>query len=111
MIILTLGMNGPNTGNDTTVTASANIPNQTTNFMDITTGPFTQDSGPSLPENFDVSVAISLDYFNLLLKPEIFSDIRNHTNNHVIFKQEEIWRNRNNPECVDIVCRKPQLKN
>ena len=43
------------------------------------------------------------DYFNLLFKPEIFCDIRDHTNNYAIFKQEEIWRNRNNPDYVDNV--------
>ena len=73
--------NEPNTVHDATVTANANIPNCTTNFTDITTEPFIQDSGPSLPENFDVSVATALDYSNLLFKPEIFSDIKDHTNN------------------------------
>ena len=57
--------NDPNTINDATVTANANIPNLTTNFTDITVEPFSQDSGPSLPENVDVSVA--LDYSNLSL--------------------------------------------
>ena len=74
--------NGPNTVND----ANANIPNCT----DMTTEPFTQGSGPSLPANFDVSVATTLDYFNLLFKPEIFSDIKDHTNSYAIFKQEKI---------------------
>ena len=63
--------NGPNTVNDSSATATANITNWTTNFTDITIEPFTQDSGPSLPKNFDVSVATALDYFNLLFKPEI----------------------------------------
>ena len=67
--------NGPNTVNDATVTVNANIPNWTTNFTDKKIEPFTQDSGPCLPESFDVSVAMALDYFNLLFKPEIFSDI------------------------------------
>ena len=71
--------NGCNTINDTTVNANANIPNWTTNFTDITTEPFTQDGGPCLPENFDVSVERALHYFNLLYKPEIFSDIKDHT--------------------------------
>ena len=57
--------NRPNAINDATVTANTNIPNWTTNFIAITTEPFTQDSGPSLPENFDVSVATALHYFNL----------------------------------------------
>ena len=95
--------NGPNTVNNATVTANANTPNQTTNFTDITIEPFTQEGGACLPENLDVSVARALDYFNLLFKPEIFSDIKEHTNNYAIFKQEEIWRNRNNPDYVDSV--------
>ena len=57
--------NGPNTVNDATVSANANIPNLKTNFTDITTEPFIQVSGPCLPENFDVSVATALDYFYL----------------------------------------------
>ena len=36
--------NGPNTINDATVTANANIPNGKTNFIDITIKPFTQES-------------------------------------------------------------------
>ena len=71
-----LDHNGPNTVHDATVTANANILNWTTNFNDITIELFTQDSGPCLPENFDVSVATALDHFNLLFKPEIFSDIK-----------------------------------
>ena len=95
--------NGPNTVNDASVTANANIPNWSTNFTDITTEPFTHDSGPCLLENFYVFMATALDYFNLLFKPEIFSDIKDHTNNYAIFKQEEMQRNRNNPDCVDSV--------
>ena len=68
--------NEPNTVNFSDVTTNANIPNWTTNFIYVTIEPFTQESGPSLPENFDVSVATALDYLNLLFKPEIFSDIR-----------------------------------
>ena len=49
--------NGPNTISDATVTANANIPNPTTNFTYITIEAFTQDNGPCLPENVDVSVA------------------------------------------------------
>ena len=52
-----------------------------------TTEPFTQDSGPCLPEISCVPVATALDYINLLFKPEIFSHKRNHTNNYAIFKQ------------------------
>ena len=93
--------NGPYTLNDATVTTNENIPNWTSNFTDITTEPFTQDSGPSLPKNLRFSVSNALDYYNLLFKPEIFNGIRDHTNNYVILKQDEIWRNRNNLDYVD----------
>ena len=93
--------NGPNAVNDATITDNVKIPNWTPNFTDLTSEPFTKDSGPSLPENFDVSVAAALDFFNLLFKLEIFSDRKDHTNNFANFKQEEIWRHRNNPVYVD----------
>ena len=86
--------NGPNTVNNTAATANTNIPHWTTYFTDIAIELFTQDSGHWLPHNCDVSVATALDYFNLLFKPEIFSDIRDHTNNFTIFKQEGIQRNK-----------------
>ena len=95
--------NGPKTVNDATVTTYANIPNWTTNFTDISTEPLTQDNVPSLPENFDVSVATALDYFNLLFKLKILSDIKDPTNTYAISKHKEIWRNRNNPDYVDSV--------
>ena len=106
-----LDHNGPNTVNDATITANANIPNWTTNFTDITIEPFTQDSGPSLPENFDVSLATALDYFNLLFKPEIISDIKDHTSANAIFKQKK-FKETERILIMLIVCgRKPQLKN
>ena len=48
-------------------------------------------------------MATALDHFILLFIPEIFSDIRDHTNNYAIFIQEEIWRNGKNPNYVDSV--------
>ena len=42
-----LDNNAPNTVNDATVTANANIPNLTTNFTDLAIESFTQDSGPT----------------------------------------------------------------
>ena len=55
---------GPNTLNDATVTNNENIPNWTNNFTDITIEPFTQRSGPCLPEKNENAY----NYFNLLLK-------------------------------------------
>ena len=55
-------------------------------------------------------MATELYYFNLLFKPEIFSDIRDHTNNYAIFKQDEIPRSRNNPDHVDTVWRETTVK-
>ena len=57
---------------------------------------------PLCLKTIDVSVT-TLDYFNLLFEPEIFSDIKDHTNNYAIFKQEEIWGNRNNSHYIDSV--------
>ena len=76
--------NGPNTVNDVTVTANANIPNWTTNFTDTTTEPFTQDSVPPLCENF--ALWQKLQFLQPIIQKEIFSDINDHTNNYVIFK-------------------------
>ena len=84
--------NVPNTINGATVNASANIPNWTTNFTDITIEPFTQDGGPSF------SMAKALGYFNLLFKPEIFSDIRNHYKQLCHLETRRNWRNRNNSD-------------
>ena len=77
-------VNGLNTVNGATVIANANIPNWITNFTDITVEPFTQNAGPSLPKNFDVSVATALDYFILLFKLGMFSDTKNK---YAIIKQ------------------------
>ena len=56
--------NGLITINDATVTANSNILNWTTNFSDKIIEPFTQDSGPSLHQNFNVfTVATAVDYF------------------------------------------------
>ena len=57
--------NGPKMLNDATSTVNANIPNWTTIFTDII-APFSWDSGPSLPEHFDVCMEAALDCFNLL---------------------------------------------
>ena len=48
-------------------------------------------------------MATALDYFNLLFKLEIFSDMKDHTNNYAIFKQEKIQRNRKNHDYADSV--------
>ena len=69
------------------------------------------ESDPCLPENFDVSVTTALEYFNLLFKPEIFHDIKDHMNNYTIFKQDEIWKKtRNNPDYVDSLWQKTTVE-
>ena len=82
---------------------NANAPNLTwtTNFGDVTVGPFEQDSGPNLPENFDVSAATPLNYFELLFKPEMFREIVTHTNNYAVFKRDETRAQKNEPDYVD----------
>ena len=102
--------NGPNTVKDAAVTANTNIPKWTTNFTNITIEPFTQNSGHCLLESLDVSMATALDFFNLLFKLEIFSDIKDHTNNYSIFKQEDLQRNRNNPDYVDSVWQETKVE-
>ena len=72
MILLSLPMQAFLTGQLTSLT---------------TIEPFTQDSSPFLPENVDVTVATALDFFNLLFKSEIFSDIKDHTYNYCVFKK------------------------
>ena len=106
-----LDNNGRSTVNDATVTANANISNWTAKFTDITIEPFPQNSGPCLPENFGVSVATALDSFNILFKPEIYNNIKDHTNDYAIFKEEK-FRETEIILTMLIVCgRKPQLKN
>ena len=43
-------------------------PIRTSNFSDITIHPFLDESGPALPDNFDVATASPLAYFDLLFK-------------------------------------------
>ena len=59
---------------------NANVPNLTwtTNFGVVTVDLFEQDNGPNLPENFDVSPATSLNYYEFLFKPEMFRDCDTH---------------------------------
>ena len=84
---------------------NADAPNSTwtTNFGDVTVDPFEQDSGPNLPENFDVSVATPLNYFELLFKPEMFREIVTHTvkNNYSLLKRDETKAKKNYPHYVD----------
>ena len=83
----------------------------TLKLTDILIECFTQDSSPSLPEIFDVSMANLLDYFNVLFQPEIFGDVKDYINKYAIFKQGEIQRKRNNPDCVDSVWQATTVEN
>ena len=82
---------------------NANAPNLTwtTNFGDVTVDPFKQDSGPNLPENFDVFAATPLNYLELLFKLEMFKEIVTHTNNYALFKRDETRAKKNDPDYVD----------
>ena len=82
---------------------NANTPNLTwtTNFGDVTVDSFEQDSGPNLPENFYVSAATPLNYFELLFKPEMFREIVTHSNNYAVFKRDETRAQKNEPDYVD----------
>ena len=71
------------------------------NFGDVTVDPFEQDIGSSLPENFDVSAATPLNYFELLFKPEMFREIVTHTNNYAVFKRDETRAQKYEPDYID----------
>ena len=89
--------------NENVENLNANAPNlaRTTNFEDVTGDPFDQNSGPNVPENFDVSAATPLNYFELLFKPEMFRKIVTHTNNYALFKRDETRAKKNEPDYVD----------
>ena len=82
---------------------NVNAPNLTwtTNLGDVTVDPFEQDSRPNLPENFDVSAATPLNYFELLFKTKMFREIVTHTNNYAVFKRDETRAQKNEPDYVD----------
>ena len=58
-----------------------NIPvNWTQNFKWISIKPFSQQSGPNLPENFDVTTATPKAYFGLFFTEEVFATICTNSN-------------------------------
>ena len=58
-----------------------NIPiNWTQNFKQISIKPFSKQSGPNLPENFDVTTATPKDYFGLFFTEEVFATICTNSN-------------------------------
>ena len=73
-------------------------PEWSQNFRDIQIDDFTNDFGPVLPDTFDVATATPIDYFNLLFKPEIFNQIRDHTNNYAIYRRDEHRTATQNPD-------------
>ena len=76
-------------------------PEWSQNFRDIQIDDFTNDFGPVLPDTFDVATATPIDYFNLLFKPEIFNQIRDHTNNYAIYRRDEHRTATQNPDYND----------
>ena len=60
-----------------------------------------KNSGPKLPVNFDTSTAKPLDYFELLFKPETFTETATHANNYALFKRDEMRAKKNDPNYED----------
>lgn len=50
---------------------------------------FTQATGATLPDEFDVESASPIDYFWLLFKPEMFESMTRNTNNYARWKMEQ----------------------
>ena len=78
---------------DGTKNSDVDVPQEivwTDNFRDVALDPFEKNCGPKLPVNFDTSTAKSLDYFELLFKPETFIEIATHINNYALFKRDEM---------------------
>ena len=81
---------------------NAVVPDEwTCDFGEIEVEPFIQESGPVLPDDFDPTRWHPMDYLNLLFKPEMFTEIANHTNNYAIFKRDERQAQRNDPNYID----------
>ena len=76
-------------------------PEWSQNFRDIQIDDFTNDFGPVLPDTFDAATATPIDYFNLLFKPEIFNQIRDHTNNYAIYRRDDHRTATQNPDYND----------
>ncbi|XP_045180914.2 piggyBac transposable element-derived protein 4-like [Mercenaria mercenaria] len=51
------------------------------------TADFRGQTGPRLPDNFDVLTASALDFFYLLFHPAMFADMAWHTNNYARWKE------------------------
>ena len=81
---------------------NANAPDLTwtMNFGDVTVDPFEQDGGPNIPENFDVSAATPLNYFELMFKAEMFREIVTHKQ-LALFKRDETRAKKNYSDNVD----------
>ena len=64
---------------------------------EIIVRPFTQPTGPILPDNFDKATATPKDYFDLLFKPEIIPKIVENTNGYARWRcdqndrRDQVW--------------------
>ncbi|XP_053372688.1 piggyBac transposable element-derived protein 4-like [Mercenaria mercenaria] len=55
-------------------------------IFSLQTADFRGQTGPRLPDNFDVQTASALDFFYLLFRPAMFADMARHTNNYARWK-------------------------
>ena len=57
-------------------------------FMYFQINDFTEQSGPNLPNDFDVATASPLQYFWLLFHPTIFEDMTRPNDNYARWQME-----------------------
>ncbi|XP_052678343.1 piggyBac transposable element-derived protein 5-like [Crassostrea angulata] len=60
--------------------------NWTENLRGVRVEPFTEDTGPVFPDDFDVATASAKDYFFLMFSEEQISAFVRHTNNYARWK-------------------------
>lgn len=63
-----------------------NDDNWTENLRGVRVEPFTEDTGPVFPDDFDVATASAKDYFFLMFSEEQISAFVRHTNNYARWK-------------------------
>ncbi|XP_033730112.1 piggyBac transposable element-derived protein 4-like [Pecten maximus] len=74
-------------------------PEWSRDFSPITVNAFVRETGPILPENFDVNSASPIDYFHIFFNENQFSAIARHTNNYARWRLET--ENRGDPKWPD----------
>ena len=83
------------------------IPTWSQNLEEIDVDQFLGESGPNLPENFNLQTALSVEYFRLFFPDSLFDDITEYTKRYAKWKiREKQWQN---PLYVDKVWKADDL--